>query len=56
MTNCCANFRAQPSLSKQPHKVQIKKVEFFYCNKYRLAVKPTIQQNSAVSKELLGKC
>ena len=29
-------------------------MEFFLCNKRKLAVKPTIHQNSALSKALLG--
>ena len=42
------------------HKALIKvtdqrKVEFFLCNKRKTAVKPTIHQNSVVSKALLGK-
>ena len=30
-------------------------MEFFLCNKRKIAVKPTIHQNSAVSKTFLGK-
>ena len=30
-------------------------MEFLHCNKRKIAVKPTINQNSAVSKALLGK-
>ena len=35
--------------------VKWRKEEFFFCNKRKIAVKTTIQQNSAVSKALLGK-
>ena len=30
-------------------------MEFFICNKRKIAVKPTVQHNSAVPKALLGK-
>ena len=33
----------------------LKEVEFFLCNKRKIAVKPTIHQNSVVSKTFLGK-
>ena len=55
MANCKATFRAQPSFTKPPIKLRIKKVEFFLCNKHKIALKPTIHQNSAASKGLLGK-
>ena len=35
---------------------RLKKVKFFFCNKRKMAVKVTIQQNSAISKSLLAKC
>ena len=31
------------------------KVEFFLCNKRKIAVKPKMYQNTAISKALLGK-
>ena len=34
---------------------RLKKSGVFLCNKRKIAVKPTIHQNSAVSKALLGK-
>ena len=30
-------------------------MEFFICNKRKIAVRPTIHQNSSVSKALIGK-
>ena len=30
-------------------------MEFFFCNKHKIAGKPTIHPNSAVSKSFLGK-
>ena len=33
----------------------LKKKGVFLCNKRKIAVKPTVHQNSAVSKALLGK-
>ena len=30
-------------------------MDFFLCNKHKKAIKPTIHQNSAVSKTFLGK-
>ena len=35
---------------------RLKKVEFFFCNKRKRAVKLTIHQNSTASKALLRKC
>ena len=34
---------------------RLKKSEFFLCNKHKIALKPTIHQNSAASVALLGK-
>ena len=43
-----------PSLSNNK-KYRLKKVEFFLCNKCKIADKLAIKQNSAVSKALLEK-
>ena len=44
-------FRVQPPLTKQQLKLQIKKSGvFFLWNKHKIVVKPSINQNSAVSK------
>ena len=43
------------SRSKTIKTADSRRVKFFLCNKRKIAVKPTIHQNSHVSKELLGK-
>ena len=43
------------SRSKTIKTTDSRRVKFFLCNKHKIAVKPTIHQNSHVSKELLGK-
>ena len=48
MTNCQATFRAQPSFTL--HKNGL--IKMFLC---KIAVKPTIHENLAVIKALLGK-
>ena len=55
------NFRAKQlsglnSLSLSNNKnYRLKKSGAFFCNKRKIAVKTTMQQNSAVSKAFLGK-
>ena len=51
-----SNFSGLRHLSLSNNKnYRLKKEEFFLCNKRKIAVKPTIHQNSVVSKTLLGK-
>ena len=51
-----SKIQAQAPFTKQPYKLQIKeKKEIFLCNKRKIVVKPTIHQNSTVSKTFLRK-